>query len=407
MKSSTHRISLGRNVAAAALVSGLVVVWGNARAAAPAGEQNLCPGGKITIGAAKALSGGFSFFDAVGNKADQLAIDLVNQEGGINGCKLELITKDTKSDPAVGAQVARELLRTGVQILLVPNDQDVGMPAAQVAARAGIFSLSPGGASDSFGAAVGPLFANGGTTSAQNAYAAVQFAKSKGYQSVYYVTLEQFAYFTLMEKNFGATSGLKQLGRSVVTAGQTDFSAVVSAIKRSIAGAPNPVIYAATMYPDAPTLVKQLREAGVDTPIIGNAAFSSPDLPKALGGRTKDVYYAAGTYYEGDDAGPGAKKFVAAYKQKYEVFPPNLNAPESYWTMWALFDAIKSANSLDGKAIAKALFAQKNLELPLKTLGRWEHGHIVGSTVVIGFTADGKFKEVASYKAPAESGGPR
>jgi branched-chain amino acid transport system substrate-binding protein len=394
------RLSRGGLAVCAIVMSGTLAACGAATGEKAASDGGgLCSAGSIKIGAVKALSGGFSFFDKVGDQADQLAVDEVNQQGGIDGCKVEMTTKDMQSNPAVGGQVARELIRDKSQILLVPNDQDLGMPAAQAAQQAGIFSLSPAGASDTFGTAVGQLFANGGTTSAENAYAAVQFAKSKGYDSVYYVTLDAYEYFNLMEKNFRSLSGLHQLGRSVVQSGQTDFSAVVSDIKRSVAGADHPVVYVATQYPDAPTLINQLRKAGVDTPVIGNAAFSSRDLPKALGGNTKDVYYAAGAYFEGDDISADAKDFIAAYEKKFKTFPENLNATESYWTMWALFDAIKAAHSTDGKAIADALFAQRDLQVPLKEIGKWQDGHIVGSTVIIGFTPDGKFEKVATYNA--------
>lgn len=393
------RLSRGGAALTAALMGGVLAGCGAGTASSAGGGGALCDDGKITIGAVKALSGGFSFFDAVGDKSGQLAVDLVNRDGGINGCEVEMTTKDMKSDPAVGAQVARELVRDGAEVLIVPNDQDLGMPAAQVAQREKIFALSPGGASENFGTAVGALFANGGTTSKENAYAAVQFSKDKGYDAVYYVTLDRYEYFNLMEKNFRELSGLEELGRSVVDPGQTDFGAVVSDIKRSIAGADNPMVYVASQYPDAPTLVNQLRKAGVDTPVVGNAAFSSRDLPKALAGNTKDVYYAAGTYFEGDDISDDAETFIAEYEKKFGVFPENLNATESYWSMWALFDAIEKADSLDGQKIADALFAQKDLQVPLKTIGQWEQGHIVGSTVILGFTADGKFEQVATYNA--------
>jgi len=357
-----------------------------------------CKDGAIKIGAAKALTGGFSFYDAAGSNSDALAIEEINAQGGIGGCMIEMTVKDMKSDPALGGQVAKELIQGGAQIILVPNDKDLGLGAAQAAEAAGIFSLSPGGASQDFGASVGSLFANGGTTSQELARAAAQFANEQGYKSVVYITNESFAFFTLQEDTFKAESGLADLGRVAIENGQTDYSAVVTRAKDALAAGESPMIYLASYFPDAAVLAKQLREGGVTAPIVGNSAFSSRDFAATAGvANVKDVFYAAGTYFEGTDVPEDAKVFTAAYEAKYGEFPPNSNPAESYWTMWALFDALKVAGSTDAKAVASALLAQTNLTVPLKTITKWQDQHIVGSTVIIGFTDTGDFKLAASY----------
>ena len=357
-----------------------------------------CAGGSIKIGAVKALTGGFSFYDGAGNNSDQLAIDQINAAGGIDGCKIEMTVKDMKSDPALGGQIAKELIAAGSQIILVPNDKDLGLGAAQAAQAAGVFSLSPGGASQDFGAGVGPLFANGGTTSQELARAGVRFAGDQGYKSVFYITNESFAFFTLQEDTFRAETAMKDLGRTVVENGQTDFSAVVSKAKEAVAAGENPTIYVATYFPDAAVLIKQLREGGVTAPIIGNSAFSSRDFAKTAGvANVKDVYYAAGTYFEGTDAPADAKAFTDAYQAAYGEFPPNSNPAESYWTMSALFKALAQAGSTKAEPLAAALLGQKDLTVPMKTIFEWKDQHIVGSTVVIGFTDSGEFKLAASY----------
>jgi branched-chain amino acid transport system substrate-binding protein len=357
-----------------------------------------CKDGAIKIGAVKALTGGFSFYDGAGSNSDALAIEEINAQGGIGGCMIEMTVKDMKSDPALGGQVAKELIQGGAQVILVPNDKDLGLGAAQAAQAAGVFSLSPGGASQDFGASVGPLFANGGTTSQELARAAARFSTEQGYKSVFYITNESFAFFTLQEDTFKAESGLADLGRVAVENGQTDFSAVVTKAKDALASGETPMIYLASYFPDAAVLVKQLREGGVTAPIVGNSAFSSRDFAATAGvANVKDVYYAAGTYFEGTDVPEDAKAFTAAYEAKYGEFPPNSNPAESYWTMWAFFDALEAAGSTNAEDLAAALLGQKNLTVPLKTIAEWQDQHIVGSTVVIGFTDSGDFKLAASY----------
>lgn len=371
-------------------------------AASGAGGE-LCAAGAITLGSAKALSGGFSFYDTAGSHAEELAVETINEQGGINGCPVKLVTQDTKSDPAVGRQVAQELIRGGAQVLLPPNDVGVGTPAALEAQSQGIFS-NAGASGDDYAPSVGDLFATGGSMASLNGRTAAAFAKDQGYDSVYYVVNDAFTYFTVQEDYFREDVGdsLKELGRSVVTPGQTDFAAVISDIKRSIEAGQKPMILGATMYPDAPTFVAQLRKAGVDAPVVGNASWATRNIVDALGGSTNNVFYTAGAYTEGDDVSPEAKAYVEKYNAKYGTYPENHQAVESYWSIWALFKAIEAANSTDGAAIQDALFAQKDLELPLRTVYSWKDGHILGSNVVVGFTPTGAFEEVKSYKLTDE-----
>lgn len=366
-----------------------------------AGE--FCSNGSITLGSAKSLSGVFAFYDTAASHAEELAVEKVNQQGGINGCEVKLVTQDTKSDPSVGRQVASELIDNGADVLLPPNDVGLGTLPAQTAQRDGIFSMA-GASGDDYAPSVGDLFATGGSMASLNGMTAASFAKDQGFDSVYYVTNDGFTYFTTIEQSFRDDGGsdLRELGSSVVKLGQTDFSAVVSDIKRSVAGAQKPMILLATNYPDAPTMVTQLRQAGVDTPVVGNASWATKNLVDALGGATQNVYYTAGAYTEGDDASDAAKEYVARYRAKYGTYPENHQAVESYWTMWALFDAIKTANSTDGAAIEQALFAQSNLELPMRTINKWKDGHILGTNVVVGFTPEGAFRQVQTFDAGEE-----
>lgn len=392
---ASKKIALSGAVGISLLLTSCGGSDGTAKAGA-AGE--FCADGAITIGSAKALSGGFSFYDTAGSHAEELAVEEVNEQGGINGCEVELVTRDTKSDPAVGRQVARELISDGADVLLPPNNEGLGTPAAQAAQSEGVFSIA-GASGDDYVPGVGPLFATGGSMASMNGRTAAAFAKEQGYDSVYYVVNDAYPYFTIVDRYFREDAGdeMEELGSSTTEPGQTDFSSIVSDIKSSVDAGANPMILLATLYPDAPTMVAQLRKAGVETPVVGNATWATRYIVDALDGHTKNVYYTAGAYTEGDDVSDEAREYVEKYHEKTGSYPENHQAVESYWTMWALFDAIEEAASVDGAAIEEALFAQKDLELPMRTVYSWEAGHILGSNVVVGFTPDGAFEQVQTY----------
>src|SRR5688572_21594070 len=84
----------------------------------------------ILIGAAVARSGWMTMYDDGPYKAVQLAIEDINARGGVLGRKLELITADTKTDPAGSARAAAEVLEKGASLVITSCDFDFGGAAA-------------------------------------------------------------------------------------------------------------------------------------------------------------------------------------------------------------------------------------------------------------------------------------
>ncbi len=69
--------------------------------------------GPIILGNHCELTGGFSSWGYWHDKAAKAAVKLVNEGGGIGGRKVELLTEDTESNPAVGARKLRSLVERG------------------------------------------------------------------------------------------------------------------------------------------------------------------------------------------------------------------------------------------------------------------------------------------------------
>lgn len=89
------------------LVAGLVLA--GCSADTPSGGGTASAKDPITLGAVLEVTGPFaSAVEPVLNGLN-LAIDQVNEEGGIDGAPLELLVEDSTSDPATGAALARTL----------------------------------------------------------------------------------------------------------------------------------------------------------------------------------------------------------------------------------------------------------------------------------------------------------
>lgn len=370
------------------------------------GKSLACKDGALTVGIAKAKSGGASFFDIAGTRGAKIAFDQINAKGGIKGCKIKVIEGDTKSDPAVAATVARDLVSKGAQILLVPDDFDLGIAAARVGQKAGVLTLSTAASSTEFAKAVGDKFFNSGPTTQQLGQAQAKFALDKGWKNTYMVVDEGLAYFTEQVTAYKSTiEGQGQItGTDKVDSlsGKSDYSATVSKIK---AANPKPdVINAQMIFPPIGSFVKQLRAAGIDTPVLGNVTLQTRELPKLVGtAGSNDIFYSAQVYFEGagqdPKTDPAIDQFAKDYEAKFGNFPEQANGPGSYQALMAIEQALQKKDVTDAASAAAAIKAQTEVKVPGGTLVRWEDGHAIWNITINGLQ-NGEFKQV--QVVPAE-----
>jgi len=360
-----------------------------------------CKNGHILMGVDKGQTGAASFFDIAGAQGMQIAIDEVNASGGIHGCKIDTVSGDSKSDPAVAGQVAQSLISQGIQILVVPDDFDQGIAAAQAGERAGLLTLSAAASSTQFGGAVGPHFFNGGIPTAVLGTDAAKFAVSKGWKNAYFVINQSLAYFTEQDAAYRKVSGTNVVGEDVNNSfTAADFSSTIT----KIAAAKPDAIYDLLTFPPAGTFVKQLRAAGITTPVLGDVTLDTRDLLPLVGtSGVQNVYFCTIAYWvaAGQDSAtdPALAKFAQEYQAKFGKFPEQTNAPTAYLFFHAVFKALNQSGVKDAATAADAIRAQKSLALPGAVLHRWVNGYAVWNGVIVGFTPSGAFTKITEYES--------
>lgn len=65
----------------------------------------------IKIGAVMDLTGGLAFMGELISQSVQLAVDKINDAGGIDGAKIILYIEDGKTDPVAGFEAVKEASR--------------------------------------------------------------------------------------------------------------------------------------------------------------------------------------------------------------------------------------------------------------------------------------------------------
>ena len=180
--------------------------------------------------------------------------------------------------------------------------------------------------------------------------------------------MAQFATETLKAKNIvifqdnssdygtGITSAFKKAFKGNVVdvesyqEGTKDFQAVLTKIKDKKFDA----IAINGYYTEGGAILKQMRDMGIDVPVIGPDGIGDPKTAEIAGNKnTSNVYYAA--HFSVD--APATKvsaPFANAYKKAYGKYPSQFTAL-AYDSVRMIKAAIENENSTSKSAITKGL----------------------------------------------------
>lgn len=100
----------------------------------------------VTVGRVVPLNGPLASFGEGTPYVEQSAIDAINEQGGVvldgKRCRLELVCADSESSVENAAKAARQLIESGVDIMIVSNTADTVSPVSAVCEREGIACIS-------------------------------------------------------------------------------------------------------------------------------------------------------------------------------------------------------------------------------------------------------------------------
>lgn len=318
------------------------------------GEASTDP---ILIGAALCQTGIQAPLDEPALRGAQVAVEVLNSKGGILGRKVVLENMDGKSDPVTVGNVAKQLIDKGAVAIIAPSDFDFGGPASREAQTAGIVGISPCASSPLYGsAALGDKQFTMSMWNTTMGAATAEYAYDKGLKSVYVITDDFIDYTKSLSKYFIAR--YKELGGEVMfedtyTQGQADVSAQLARIK-ALPKQPD-FIYISSYMPDLALMIRTLRESGINVPVVGGDAYDDPGLFEALGAEYgSDIVFDTHGFLS-EEANPSYPEFAAAYEAKFGSAPDAVWVMPGYDAVMLLAQAMETAGSTDGAAMAKAM----------------------------------------------------
>jgi branched-chain amino acid transport system substrate-binding protein len=313
-------------------------------------------GDKVKIGVFMSMTGDTANFGISSTNGIKMAADEANAAGGINGKQIELDVQDDRSDPSEAATIVTKFVtQDAVHAILGEVASSRSIAAAPIAQNAKIPMLTPSSTNPEVTKKGDYIFRSCFIDPVQGAAIAQFAAKSLGKKRAGIMVDRKNDYSTGLEKFISATF-TKLGGEMVITqsyqAGDQDFNAQLTSIKGS-----NPdVIFVPGYYGDVALIAKQARDKGITVPFVGGDGWDAAQL-YAIGGKALNGSFFS-NHYSPYDSDPQVQKFVNDYKARYNSIPDAL-AATAYDAARIMFDAIKRANSLEGKAIRDALAATK------------------------------------------------
>ncbi len=384
-------------------LAALAVAGGLALAACGSGGGS---GDTIKIGGGFALTGDESSLDLPAANGAKLAVKEINAAGGVLGKQIDFIVHDSQYKMDVTAQTAKQFVEQDkVQAMIGYTDTDSVLASGPTFQSAGIPFITVGATSPKIPSQVGDMMFLASFGDNVQAAAGAEYSLKNFGQSAYLLWDKGVEYTTLLGAYF--KSRFTEAGGTIVLEDSyddkaTDFSAQIAKIK---ALSPQPDFYYLSAMPyNVGPLVKQMRDAGINGPVVGGDGYDTPDLVSVAGAASDNVFFSTHALMDATGGTDGIKKFIAAYNKEYGRDPENAFAALGYDTVYLLVDAIKRAGSMDAKALKSAIEATKGFPAITGSITFSADQHVPQKGVTLIAVKDQKFTlgaEVVPDKVPA------
>lgn len=356
-----------------------------------AGASGTEVGDKIKIGFNFEETGEVASYGTAEKRGAELAVEEINKAGGVNGKEIEVVSKDNKSETAEAATVSTNLV-TQSKVNAIVGPATSGATAASVsnASKAGVPLVTPSATQDDLTKNQDYLFRATFIDSFQgkiiNKYVTDNLKAKK--VILYYDNSSDYA--KGIAKAFQDEFKGEIVATETFASKDTDFQAALTKFKNQDYDA----IVIPGYYTEAGKIVKQARDLGIDKPIVGGDGFNSDEfISQATPAAASNVYYVSG-YTTTGEMSDKAKKFLDAYKAKYNE-EPSMFAALAYDSVYMVAESAKEAKtSVD---IKDNLAKLKDFEGVTGTMTIDADHNPVKSALMIGLT-DGKQTSVETVQ---------
>ena len=300
----------------------------------------------------------------------KMAVEQINAKGGVNGKKLEAVLIDDVCEPKQAVAVANQIVNQKIKYVVGHLCSGSTQPASKLYEEEGILMITP--------AATNPpitqrgykmVFRTIGTDDQQGPTAGKYIATQVKPKKLAILHDKQ-QYGEGIAKEVRKTveaAGIKPVLFEGINKGQTDFSALITKMKKEGVD----FVYYGGYHPELGLLLRQSREQGFDAKYMGPEGVGNKDISAIAGEDSEGLLVTLPADFSTD---PANAELVAAFKAKNQDASGPFVMP-SYAAVEIITDAIKGAKTEDPVKLAE--YIRKNsFQTPIGKVAFKENGDL-------------------------------
>ena len=308
---------------------------------AAAGASSEASSDKVfKIGGIGPVTGAAAVYGLAVKNGAQIAVDEINEAGGINGKKIEFNFQDDQSDAEKSVNAYNTLKDWGMQVLMGTVTTTPCVAVADKTAQDNMFEVTPSASSTDV-IAGDNVFQVCFTDPNQGTKSAQYIGENKLAKKVAVIYNSSDVYSSGIEAKFieeAKNQGLEVVAEEAFTAdSKTDFS---TQLKKAQDGGAE-LVFLPIYYTEASIILTQADQMGYQPKFFG-----CDGLDGLLAVKNFDTKLAEGvmllTPFAADATDDLTKKFVKEYKDKYDEVP-NQFAADAYDAIYAIKAAMEEA----------------------------------------------------------------
>jgi len=290
---------------------------------------------KIVLGIVDSLKDNSHFYEGI-----ELAVSELNEDSGILGKKIELLHYDDNNSEIKAEQIAKKIAKNSEVLAVIGhNNPDIAIMASVIYKKSGLLFFSNGT----------DLTRYGGDFIFRNAHQEFVIANNISDFLCKYELKKIIVLYDIMPatkrmaelfQEHIKNKDIKIVAEKFYSERDQDYRLLISKI---IKDKKFDAIFLAGKLPSAAILIKQIREMGVDIPIIGTDRLDTSKLWTIAGKSAQDTIVC--TNFDPYLPKRRTQNFIKKFQDKF-AFEPDSYAAQGYDTIKLLADAINKGDSL-------------------------------------------------------------
>lgn len=306
-----------------------------------------------------------------------MAVDQINERGGVLGRPLEAVIYDDVCEPKQAVAVANRVVNDGIRFVVGHLCSGSTQPASDIYDEEGIVMITPASTNPEItNRGLGLIFRTIGLDSQQGGVAGRYIANEIKPSNLAIIHDKQQYGQGIAEQVMATVKdeGLEPVLFEGVSKGQTDFSALVTKLKSLNVD----FVYYGGYHPELGLLLRQARGQGFDAGFMGPEGVGNKDISAIAGEASEGLLVTLPADFTKD---PANAELVKAFEAKKED-PSGPFVMPSYAAVQILAETIEAVGEPDPIKVAEAM-RKTSYDTPIGSVSFNEKGDLTEFAFVI------------------------